>query len=237
MFTVEEDQYDSLKVKVEEINSNYLISSDDYINVSVYTSNGEMLLDPEKQYFQGQNNMARSDASSTSSEINYLVDVAGFVNLPMVGRVKVDSLTLYQADSLLAIKYSVFYEQSYIKTAFANRRVTLLGAMGNQVIPLENENMTLLEVLGFSKAVNFDFKASNIKLIRGDLKNPEVEVIDLSTIEGMKRANLKMQNHDVIYVEPGRRLFSQSMREVTPVFTLLSSVFTLLLIISNTAKK
>ena len=67
-------------------------------------------------------------------------------------------------------------------------------------------------------------RADNIRLIRGDLKNPQVQIIDLTTIDGMRRANLQVEPNDIVYVEPIRRPFYERLQEVTPLFSLIGSL-------------
>ena len=101
----------------------------------------------------------------------------------------------------------------------------VFGPSGGQIIPLENENMNLLEILAISKEINNKAYADNIRLIRGSLSNPNVQVINLTTIEGMKKANLSVRPNDIIYVEPKQVLAGQALREnVLPYVTVLTSV-------------
>lgn len=236
MFVVDDEiKYDSLKSYVNDLDFNYKISSGDLLGVNVYTSNGEMLIDPENQF---NNSISGSSAgtNTSSNSLKYLVNPDGRVNLPMVGRVKLDSLTLLEADSMLQSKYNEFYTNSFVKTTCENRRVIVLGAMGGKVIPLENENMNLIEVLALAGGLDEDAKARNIRLIRGELNNPQVAVIDLSTIEGMKASSLRVQNHDIIYVEPVKRTVREATRDFTPVVSLLTSILTIFFILGTRSK-
>ena len=99
------------------------------------------------------------------------------------------------------------------------------------VLPLENENTNLLEVLALAGGLNKDSKAHNIRLLRGDLNDPEVYLIDLSTVEGMKQSLVPVQPGDVIYVEPVRRVVSESLKDITPVLSILTSTLTLIILI------
>ena len=67
---------------------------------------------------------------------------------------------------------------------------------------LQNENTTLFEVLAQTGGIFSEGNASRIKIIRGDLKNPNIYLVDLSTIDGMKQADLNMQAGDIIYIDP-----------------------------------
>ncbi|MFA5194625.1 MAG: hypothetical protein WC401_02395, partial [Bacteroidales bacterium] len=68
-----------------------------------------------------------------------------------------------------------------------------------------------------------DGKAHKIKLIRGDLKNPKVYIIDLSTVEGMTKANLIVQANDIIYVQPRNKIPEKIINVLAPYLTLLST--------------
>jgi polysaccharide export outer membrane protein len=68
-------------------------------------------------------------------------------------------------------------------------------------------------------------------LIRGDLNNPEVHLIDLSTIEGMAKANLKIEANDIIYIEPVRKVLVESISDISPVIGLFSSVISIVTLV------
>jgi polysaccharide export outer membrane protein len=68
-----------------------------------------------------------------------------------------------------------------------------------------------------------DGKAYKIKLIRGDLKNPTIYQIDLSTVDGLKQADLVLQANDIIYVEPAKVL-TQFMKEFSPYLSLANTI-------------
>ena len=177
-------------------------------------------------------------AGATSSGSEFLVQADGTVTLPLVGRVPVSGLSLLQADSLLASRFNVFYKESFVTTHVTNNRVIVLGAAGGQVISLTNDNMNLLEVLALAGGIDGQGgtggaglyrnggRADNIRIIRGDLKNPRVQQIDLSTLNGMRRANLQVEPNDVIYVEPIRRPLLDALNDISPLIGLSSLILT-----------
>ncbi len=168
----------------------------------------------------------------------FLVQADGTAVLPMVGRVRLSGLTLLEADSTLAILFTKYYTEPFVSTRVANNRVIILGAVGGQVIPLTNDNMNLLEVLALAGGVDGNGggggnglyrnggRADNIRIIRGDLKNPRVQQIDLSTLDGMRRASLQVEPNDVIYVEPIRRPFLDGLAEAGPIISLSGLLLT-----------
>jgi polysaccharide export outer membrane protein len=205
---------------------NYKIQINDQLLIRVYTNEGERIIDPD-YVLQGEiayNNIQRE-------EVRYFVDKEGMVKVPMIGQVKLQDLTTRETEQLLEKKFSNFYKDPYVIVSFNNKRVIVLGKPGGQVINLTNEDMNLLEVLALAGGVEKDSKAQNIRLIRGDLKNPEVQIIDLSTIEGMMKADLKVYSGDIIYVEPVVRGFSEGTRDILPVVSVLASLVALIVAI------
>ncbi|WBA40636.1 polysaccharide biosynthesis/export family protein [Hymenobacter canadensis] len=186
---------------------------------------------------------AGGSTQSAAGESEFLVQTDGYVRLPLVNRVRVTGLTLLQADSVLQIRYSEFYKGVFVTTRVTNNRVIVLGSPGGRIVPLVNDNMNLLEVLasaggidgggggggGTSGLYRSGGKASNIRIIRGDLKNPQIEQVDLTTIDGMRRANLQVEPNDIIYIEPIRRPFYDALNDAAPAIglstTLLNIVF------------
>ncbi|MDO7850010.1 polysaccharide biosynthesis/export family protein [Hymenobacter convexus] len=176
-------------------------------------------------------------AGAVSGGSEFLVQADGTVVLPLVGRIRVSGLSLLQADSVLAIRFDEYYKQAFVTTRVTNNRVVVLGSVGGQVISLTNDNMNLLEVLALAGGIDGSGggsgglyrnggRADNIRIIRGDLKNPRVQQIDLSTLDGMRRANLQVEPNDVIYVEPIRRPFIDALTDAAPILSLTSLVLT-----------
>ncbi len=214
--------------KVEETEHNYKVQPNDYLMVDVYTNGGELLIDPNFQY---SGDMGQSRFQQEKPK--YLVRVDGKVDLPMIGEVEVDGLTIVELNVLLSSKYNEFYENSFVYAQLVNQRVIIIGPEGGKVIPLLNENMNLIEVIALYGGMGKDSKSNSIKILRGDLNDPEIFAIDLSTIEGMKKSQLKIEANDIIYIEPGRKILSESLRDITPIVSLTTSVLTLVILLTN----
>lgn len=186
----------------------------------------------------GQRNTGQGAGNPTIGT-EFLVQADGTVTLPLVDRVKVSGLSLLEADSVLKIRYDEYYKEAFVTTRVTNNRVFVLGAPGGQVILLNNDNMNLLEILALAGGIDgqggggsgsglyrYGGKASNIRIIRGDLKNPRVQQIDLTTLDGMRRANLQMEPNDIVYVEPVRRPVLEALTDAAPVISFVSLITT-----------
>lgn len=220
MFKGDDDKAISQQLAAAEMN--YVIRKNDLLNMEVYTNMGEKIVDPNLESFN-----ETSNRTQTASTPVYLVDVSGVARLPLVDEIKLEGLTIKQAEQLLQKEYSRFYQQPFVILKFANKRVVVLGTSGGQVIPLTNENTRLTEVLALSKAVTDDAKVGNIRVLRGE----ETFVADLSNLKGYLTNDIIIMPGDIVYVEPVRRAFSEGLREYGPVISIITSVGTLIIVI------
>lgn len=230
---------DTILNAISNAEKNYIIKKNDYLEISVFTNKGERIVDPNQEMVKQLGSGSAAVATNASDKIKFLVETNGEVKLPLIGHLYVEGYTLRKLDSLLQIKYSEFYTEAFVITKVLNKRVFVLGNAGTKsdlmakVIPLENENMTLIEVLTLAGGLDHLAKSNKIRLIRGDLRNPNVYLIDLSTIEGVRKSHLNVQPNDIVYVERQRRVVSQFLTEILPVITLLNTVLLFYVVIKT----
>lgn len=211
--------------KISEAEKNYTLQPNDIFTMEVYTNDGERLIDPE---FELRKDNTAANVQNEAPE-EYTVDDRGIVKLPMVGEIQLSTLTLRQGEELLQKEYTKYYKSPFVKMRFSSKRVIVLGSPGGQIIPLTNNNTNLVEVLAMAKGIMNDGKAHNIRVIRGK----EVMVADLSTFEGYTKFNVTMQSGDIVYVEPVRKPFVESLRDYAPILTVLTSLTTLIVVIEG----
>ena len=212
---------------IHEAESSYIIKPFDYLQIEVFTNKGERIIDPNFELVKENMNNRNQDRPQP----DFLVKEDGKVMLPIVGDVKLGGYTLPEADSLLRVEFSAYYTEPFVITSYTNKRVIVLGATGGQVIPLTNEQMSVIEVIALAGGIPNEAKGHNIRLIRGDLNNPVVQVIDLTTIQGLRNAELKVESGDIIYIEPVRKIVSESLRDISPILSVITSMVTLIVLI------
>jgi polysaccharide export outer membrane protein len=224
MFTVPEGY--ALAKQVDVVEKNYTIQKNDYLTVQVFTNSGERIIDPDLKLSQGNPSSEEAKKEVTT----YLINDSGTTRFPMVGEMKLEGLTLIQAEDILKQAYAKFYEQPFVRLKCTNKRVIVLGGPGGitgDVVLLINENMRLTEILASSKGLNTDSKSKNIRVLRGD----QAYVVDFSTLEGFVKNNMIMEPGDIVYVEPVRRPFSESLRDNAALLSIFTSVSTLIIVL------
>lgn len=207
-------------------NIEYRIAPNDIIGFAVYTNEGFKLVDLTTSAESVTNRSQAGGAGNQNTMTQFLVEPDGMVKLPIVGKVKLSGLTVREAEKQLEQQYATFYNKPFVMIRVINRRVLVFPGTGGsgRVVNLDNENTTLVEALALAGGVTNTGKAWKVKLIRGDLRNPKVMLIDLSTIEGVKSSNLLLQANDIIYVEPVPRFSQEILIQIAPIVSIITSV-------------
>lgn len=204
--------------------SNETISPFDQLGLEVYAANGERLIDPDRALSKTTGGLTSDPERPT-----YLVDKDGIAKFPLVGEQSLRGLTIRAAEQMLQTKYNAFYKDCFVVISTKNNRVTVISN-GGVAVPLPNEGMTVLEVIGLAGDVSRDAKTSNIRLLRAN----EVILLDLSEVANYPTHNVLVQSGDIIYLEPVRRPFVEGLRDTAPLIGLVISILTLLIFYEST---
>jgi polysaccharide export outer membrane protein len=217
MFKTPKDfAYDSIPMRPKY---DYRISPNDKIELELYTNNGGKLID----FYSGGNTEGMVNGGSSS--LNYLVRTDSLVELPIVGDVKIVGLTIKQCQDTLKQIYARYYQEPFVQVRVINKRVIVFPGSGAdaKVVPLLNNNTTLMEVVALAGGIAERGRASKVKLMRNVDNRREVYLIDLSTIDGLFYADMIVQSNDYIYIEPQPQVGKELLKQIVPIISLISS--------------
>lgn len=201
--------------------TDYKISPNDVLVYRIYSNKGYRLID----LTNNNNNVFRT-------EIDVMVESDGYVKMPLLGRILVSGMRIHDAEKMLEEEYAKYYIDPYVNLRVNNKRVIIFPGNGGQarVLPLQNNNTTIIEALANAGGIMEDGKAYKVKLIRNNInpkERPLVYLMDLSEISGLSAAQSIVQAGDIIYVEPRYRPLSVINREIGPIVTLVTSLLIL----------
>lgn len=208
----------------------YQISADDRLELKIYTNNGEKLID----FVSGGNADANMSRSSNTT-LDYLVKKDGYAELPVVGDVKLNGLTLREAQNKLKELYQVEYENPFIQLRVINQRAIVFPGSGSEarVVPLLNSNTTLMETLALAGGIAERGRSKHVKVMRQTPKGREIYLIDLSTLDGLYYADMVVQANDYIYVEPVKQISKEVIQEIAPIVSILTSAIIIVTVITT----
>lgn len=221
--------YDTLVMSPKD---DYVISEGDRISFQFATNDGERIIFMQSGITELNEGIIRRN---NVTNIDYLVRQDGKVNLPLIGETYVKGLTIIQIEDSLTKLLSKNFINPFVQIRVSNQRVVVFNGRGEaQVVELENTNTSLLEAIALSGGINEQGKAFSIKVMRRtEIGKREIYKIDLSTIKGLKEADMIVQGNDYIYVDYKPRIASSILREVSPWLSLMTTSLTLYAIIKK----
>lgn len=201
----------------------YTISVNDKLTFTLSTNDGAQIIEGISGIGDNQSSMNRNRTNA----MDYLVRNDGNVELPVVGKVHVEGLTLEECEDTLEVIFSEEYIDPFVQVRVTNRRAIIFPGSGStaKVVSLDNPNTTLMEVIAAAGGIPDRGKANSIKIMRKvDSGERDIYRVDLSKIEGLKFADMVIQSNDYIYVDPRPELAKEIRDEIVPVFSLFSTV-------------
>ena len=173
---------------------------------------------------------------------SYIVDNQGYVEMPVLGPVKVGGLT--REEAAREIKYKLLesrmVKDPIVTIDYSGMGYTVLGEVKNPGRkPIERDQITLLEALGSAGDLTIDGLRENILVLRtvDGLQTPyRINLLDTKSL--YSSPVFYVQQNDVIYVEPNEKKANQSTVNgnnlLTPgfwmsAFSFAASLVTLLL--------
>jgi polysaccharide biosynthesis/export protein len=213
------------------VNEEYVLSPNDFLEMRLFANKGFLIIDISS----GAEERAGGAMAVGRNFITYPIYENGDVKMPIIGYVNLTGMTIKEAEKYLEEQYAEYYVDPYVQLMVVNRRVFVFPGGGGdaKVIPLMNNNITLLEAITLAGGLHKRGRAKKIKLIREVGDKHEVYLIDLSDISGLQYADLIVQANDIIYVEPVPQIAQELLQEITPILSLVSSLFIIYLTLQN----
>lgn len=184
-----------------------LIQPEDLLKIDVYSFNIEAAAPFNKKDMlsQGNANMQMFGQNTRMLELftGYFVDEDGFVDLPVIGSIKVSGLTLSEARAKIEQLVKPYLKDAVVNMRFLNFKVTVAGEVNFPgMINLTNKRTTILEVIGLAGDLTPYANRQNILVVREENGKRSYKRLNLMDYQVFHSPYFYVQQNDFIYVEP-----------------------------------
>ena len=178
----------------------------DQITISVNTTNPEASA-PFNLLLQNAYTQGRSVSNYGGTLMPYLVDNEGYINYPIIGRLKVGGLTKSEAEALVTEKirpYMAETENPIVTVRMSSYSVSVLGEVAHPgSFQVAREKITIFEALAQAGDLTIYGVRDRVKLIREDATGKKsVTTLNLNDANIINSPYYYLQQNDVVYVEP-----------------------------------
>ena len=232
MFKIPKDGsfvYDTLVMSPKD---DYILSEGDRFNFQFATNEGERIIFMQSGVANLNKGSVIGVNQGIQGNVDYLVRQDGKANLPLIGEMYVKGLTVIKLEDTLTKILSKNFINPFVQIRVSNQRVVIFGGRGRaQVVNLSNTNTSLLEAIAQAGGIDEQGKAFSIKIMRRtEIGKREIYKIDLSTIKGIKEADMIVQGNDYIYIDYKPRIASSILGEIGPWLSLATTSIALVAI-------
>ena len=181
----------------------------DQLTISVNTVNPEASL-PFNLILQNSYQQGRTVSSGIGGTLMpYLVDNEGYINFPVVGRLKVLGLTKTECQDLILEKIRPFMaeaENPVVTVVMSSYSVSVLGEVNRPgSFQVGREKISILEALAQAGDLTIYGVRDKVKLIREDATGKkEIHTLDLTNANIVNSPYYYLQQNDIVYVEPNK---------------------------------
>ncbi len=154
----------------------------------------------------------------------YLIDNAGYIDFPILGKVKLGGLTRTEANNKMVVAVSEYVQKPIIDLRIVNYKISVLGEVNKPgSYNIVGERVTLLEALSLGGDMTIYGKRDNLLVIREKDGKKTYNRIDITQSDFLNSPFYYLSQNDVVYVEPNKTRVNSSV--IGPnVFAVLSAV-------------
>ncbi|MBL7682289.1 MAG: polysaccharide biosynthesis/export family protein [Flavipsychrobacter sp.] len=169
---------------------------------------------------------------NSAQNLGYLVDVNGFIDYPVIGKLKISGLSLRQVKELLADKLKAYVKEPVVEANIINFRITVLGEVGRQgQIVAPNQKMSIIDAIAAAGDIPISGRKDNVLIIRETEGKREYARVNLNSRTVFSSPYYYLKQNDIVYVEPARMRRQESndfLRFYLPtIMTILTSAVTI----------
>ena len=176
-----------------------------------------------------------TNSAGNFSELNgFLVDKKGYIELSLIGFIKVGGLTTPEARELIKQRAKEFWKEPVVNVRIANFDIYLLGDIGRiGTITSASEKVSIIDAIALAGDLQPSARRDNILLIRSEGDKRKFVRFDIRSTDIFQSPYFWLRQRDLIYVEPrkdkiqsgGDAIFARYFGYFSATVTVISILF------------
>lgn len=137
----------------------------------------------------------------------YIVNPAGTIEFPLLGKIHVVGMTTTQLAEYLKKRVSETVDNPIVRVEIINFKVQVTGAVKDPgTVNVKGERFTVLDALASVGDAVTEARRDNILIIREQDGETTYHRIDLTDSRSYNSPYFYLRQNDIVYVEPGERI-------------------------------
>lgn len=169
----------------------------------------------------------------------YSVSADGYIELPMIKRIKVSGMTVNQLREVLTEKVKDYLREPIVLVRLSSFKITIIGEVTNKgVFNVPSQKISIFEAMGLCGDITTNGVKNKVKVIREENGSRTMATIDLTSKEVFNSDFYYLKPNDLVYVPVDQyQKKAQRMNTLLPYFSLGLSSVSILLTVINLLKK
>lgn len=206
--------------------SNYKIQPQDQLSINIVT-----LTPDEYNFIKELTPQGGAGSGGGSGVMGWFVDNEGSVTFPVLGKVKLAGLTIFEAEEKLKEVLKNLLRDPVVRIRVINFRFTFVGEINAQVTS-PSPRISMMEALAMAGGLTELSNRENIKIIRQRGDKADVFYVNMLKEEFVSSPNFYLQQNDIVVVSalkqrPFRLYWTQNLALVVSSLSLVFLVINL----------
>lgn len=187
------------------------------------------LIRPFNLYSGGTGNV-----TNTRQGLGYLVDVDGYIQFPVFGKVKAAGMTCRNLRDTIEyrLKNEGYLNHPLVDVRITNFKVFFLGSNGGKAITIDNERCTFLEALAMAGDLSLYTKRSKIGVVRERDGKMVIHYLDPRSSDVFNDEFFILQQNDIILTESMTYVFFKEwMANINVLLTPLTTATSVMAVV------
>ena len=211
-----------------------VIKSDNVLNITVSGDNPEAAA--VFNLVTLNKNINTDKSVNTPTNVTYLVDNDGNIEMPLIGKVHVEGLKKSELEAILKSRISKYIDNPILFVRILNYRLYVLGEVnrgGEQKLD-GGERTTIIEAISRAGDLTINGNRKRVKVIREIDGVTTINNVDITKPDFIKSDFYYLQQNDVVYVEPNKaRIATTSITPFSTTLSIIASTITVYLLLEK----